>query len=376
MGERELKPRLKELYDKGEEVFSISKLDTINNCLMSAYKTYVLHEKGSQNVYSSAGTKIHDVLEAIMNNDANEANSEANSEANEANLLLAALNEELDDMEVLGMQFPNDQIKDGWVKDMTHFCKTYKKPSGDNFKTEEFFLYQTKKGYWMQGYIDLQRINKDGSISIYDYKTSSLYTGAGIQEHGRQLLVYALGKMQEGYDVKSVSWIFLKYCEVRFMGYKTSKSKEKTEISKVCERRKIAQELKKYVISDILEAGYDEIEADIYFDKFKETNDFEDLPEEIRDNYKLLPHVLELPITEEALQETEDYINNTIEKWHNLKDYPHREFTRTQKNGKVVSDTFFCQFLCNFKMCPAVTDYLDQQSNETDDNEEDDDLFS
>lgn len=369
MGDRKIDPRLQELYDKGIEVFSISKLDTINNCLLEAYKQYKEHDHGENNIYGYAGTKIHDVLEAIMTGKATEAD------------LLPAMQQELEELELIGIEFPKDRngedtIRDGWVKDMEHFCKTYQKPKDDlkNFSTEEFFIYKTSEGHYVQGYIDLIHKNKDGTISIYDYKTSSLYSGEAIKEHARQLLTYALAKQQEGFKVKNVSWIFTKYAAIRFFGKKTSKSKEKTELTKIIERRKIPAEMSKYVLNDLLDLGIDELEANEMVSEFKKTGEF---PEIVKDNYKITPYVMGYEITPETLQETEDYINSTIKKWQSLgddiKNFPHREFTKVQKNGKEVGDYFYCTVLCNHKMCVDITSFLDQWNNI---NNAEEDLFN
>ena len=54
--------------------------------------------------------------------------------------------------------------------------------------------------------------------------------------------------------------------------------------------------------------------------------------------------------------------------------YPPRKFTRTQKNGKVVDDTFFCSALCgHFKNCPYIHEYLERRDAEN--HNEEDDLF-
>ena len=185
------------------------------------------------------GTKVHDVLEAIVNGEATEAD------------LLPAVHEELENVDMLGIDFPGDNIRFNWISDMYHFCATYKSPKNNgDLHTEELFIYESPKGNVLQGYIDLYRENKDGSISIYDYKTSSLYKGDDFKNHGRQLVLYALGMEQAGYKVKSVAWIFLKYVEIQFMGKKTVKSKEKTLLTKIVERKKVAQDLGSFVEND------------------------------------------------------------------------------------------------------------------------------
>ena len=371
MGERALDPRLKELYDKGVPIYSISRLGTINGCLQEAYKTYVLHEKGVDNIYGALGSRIHDTLEAIVNGEADESD------------LLPAMNEEFDYMDLIGLEFPKDSkggdsIREGWVKDMTHFCETYKSPRGKNLHTEELFIYKTPKGRYMQGYIDLYAQHNNGSIDIYDYKTSSMYKGADLKEHAMQLLTYCLAKQQEGFTVNRVAWIFLKYVDITFMGKKTVKSKNKTEITKTVERKKIASEMSKYVEQDLYEAGYDEIDAEVFLSKFMKTNKFDSLPEDIRSNYKMKPCVYYYELSEENLQECIDYIDNTIDFWESLDQeneslFKPRNFTKTQKNGKIVNDFFYCTNLCgHFKTCNYIKDFLEQLST---DEENDDDLF-
>lgn len=366
---REVDPRLQELWDKGITIYSISRLNTINTCLYEAYLTYKLHEKGSPNPYSEAGSLIHDILEGITNGENTEED------------LLPALQDELDNLEALGIDFPKgangeDTIRQSWIKDMEHFCTTYKAPIGKNFSTEELFIYKTSKGYYLQGYIDLQYLKKNG-IDIYDYKTSTLYKGEDLIDHGRQLVVYQMGKEQEGKQVGKVAWIFLKYVDIEFMGYKTAKSKERTLLTKTIERKKIGTEMEKYVERDLLDAGYDEIEIDIFLNEFKFTNKFDCLPEDIRAGYKMKPCVLKYEVTDEVKQECEDYINKTIEMWEslddNVKNYPPRSFTKIQKNGKEVRDTFYCQNLCNHrKSCQYLHDYLDTLDTT---NDEDENLF-
>lgn len=371
MAERAIQTQLEELKNKGISVYSISRLDAINNCLYEAYQTYIKGDRGESNIYAFAGSKVHDVLEKIVNNEA------------EPSDLYPAMMDELDDMEMLGIEFPkdsngNETLKNNWLKNMTHFCETYEKPVGD-FSTEEFFLYKTKKGHYLQGYIDLQENFDDGSISIYDYKTSSMYSGEEIKKHGRQLLVYAMAKMQEGYRVNAIAWNMLKYAKVEFMGYKTAKSKNKSLITKIIERRKIASELEKFIIQDMAEnmPDLDPIEFDFELAKFKQSNKVEDLPEVIRNNYIVGPAIVQYELTPENIQECEDYINNTIERWEkmsgNEEDYGPRKFTKLQKNGKEVTDIFMCLNLCNHKNCHFLQEFLEKWNQEQD---EEHDMFA
>lgn len=354
--ERKADKRLEELRNKGTPIYSISRLDCINRCLYEAYLTYVLGSQQFPNVYSILGGRIHTILEGITNG------------TNTQEDLLPAMQGEFEEMDMLGIEFPKsrdggDAIRQNWIANMESFCKEYKPPKGKQLKAEELFIYQTPKGRYLQGYIDLQQIHDDGSISIFDYKTSSLYKGSDIKEHARQLITYALGKEQEGIKVRNASWIFLKYVSVRFVGKKTAKSKKETEIIKVIERRHIAHELAPYIEGTLNKLGYDEFDIDLMLSEMRQSNSLAKLPEEAKSQYKITPYILSVDLSDEARQECIDYIDSTIDRWEALSEeseYTPREFVKIQQNGKQVPDYFFCCNLCgHFRNCKYIHEYLD-----------------
>ena len=197
-----------------------------------------------------------------------------------------------------------------------------------------------------------------------------MYKGEDIKKHGRQLIVYALGLEQKGFKVKNVAWIMLKYCEVKYVGKKTSRSKEETELSKVIERKNIVKELNDVIISKLEKKGYDEVDIECMMMNARETNE---IPNEVADEFRMIPYVMSYELSDETRQDTIDYIDSTVEMWENLGEleinYPSREFTKTQKNGKVVDDYFYCSMLCGYrKVCPHLRKFLDtKESNNTDD---------
>lgn len=339
----------------GDNVYSISRLDCINECLHQAYHTYRLDDRGDNNVWALCGGKIHECVEGIVNGTATEAD------------LLPALQEELNDLEMFGLDFPKDSrggtaIRDGWISNMEHFCKHYKSPRGKSLQAEVEVNYTTPKGNKLIGYIDLIRTLKDGSVEIYDYKTSSMFSKDELIKKGRQLVVYSLAEEQLGAMVKSASWIFLKYVDIIYMGYKTVKSKTKTELKKTVERRKIVKELEASIRKELEEQNCSDIEIDFLMEDALKDNE---IPKQVEHLYKIRPCVVTYEITDEIKQECIDYIDNTIEMWENLSDEEceasHREFTKTQKNGKVVNDLFPCMSICpHFKKCRHIQDYLAQ----------------
>lgn len=56
--------QLKELRDDGNTVWSISRLNNYNTCPLGYYLTYLApdRDRGIQNIYSHAGSIIHDTL--------------------------------------------------------------------------------------------------------------------------------------------------------------------------------------------------------------------------------------------------------------------------------------------------------------------------
>ena len=353
--ERSNDERIKALQDSGVELYSISKLDNINNCLYASYLTYRQGIKGNNNIYAIIGTKMHEVLEAIARGEATEKD------------LAPALESELLDVELFGFKFPTEQIRDSWIQDMTHFCNNYKMAEGV-YDTEQLFIYKTDDGHYLRGYIDLIDNHFDGTIDIYDHKSSSMYSSKGIEEHARQLIVYMLAKQQEGYKVNKIAWHFMKYVNVTF------RNKKGQMTTKIIERRKIGSELLKYV-SDMLDP--DAIDTDLILNQFIATNDINVLPQEIGAKFDIKPCILEYEVAQESIDACKQYIADTITKWESLADkgeeaYPPREFTTVQKSGKIVDDSFFCGQLCGYNnRCSYYNQYLLTKDNK----KEDDNLF-
>lgn len=369
IGKRVKEPELEKLFAENKNVYSFSKLNTIDNCLYEAYLAYIKHKKGIPNVYGCMGTEIHDTLEMIVHGECDE------------NALVPAMNKELSDMEMLGIEFPKDRnggdsIKNSWVSNMNHFCRNFVKPKG-KFITEKFLLLKIDDDHYLQGYCDLIKIvdEKNKIVSVYDWKTSSQFSNSDLIHHGRQLVIYQMALEQLGYQVKECAWIMLKYCTVKYKGKKTVRSKEESLIEKVCERRKIVETLQTDIESKLSKLGYDELDIEVMLHNAKETNSFEAFPEVIQTQYKVLPYVRKYEVNEDTKKECLDYIKNTYQKWESIegdeKKYPPRSFTRITKTGKESDDIFFCTNLCGYKDCPHLKKYLDTKENGS----EEDNLF-
>lgn len=370
IGQRAKNEELERLFAEGKNVYSFSKLNSIDNCLYGAYLSYVKHKKGLPNVYGCMGGEIHDTLELIVNGECAES------------ALTPAMHKELDDMEMLGIEFPKDRnggdsIRDGWVANMGHFCENFVKPKG-RFITEKFLLLKIDDDHYLQGYCDLIKIvdEKNKIVSVYDWKTSSQFSSTDLIHHGRQLVIYQMALEALGYTVKECAWIMLKYCTVKYIGKKTVRSKEETMIEKVCERRKIIETLKSDIESKLVRLGYDELAIEVMVHNALKNNSFDGLPDDVRNQYKILPYVRKYEVDDEAKRECIEFIISTYEKWESIGDseasYPPRKFTKITKTGKETDDCFFCISLCGFgKECPHLKKFFDLKENRP----EEDDLF-
>lgn len=358
--EREEQKILQKIRDNGGEVYSISRLNTINQCPYQAYLQYIKGVSSNPSIWGSLGGSIHDVLEKCIHREI----------INEEDALLKAIDEELDYMNTLGVDFPLDRngnptIRNNWVADMKGFAKHFKTPSG-KFETEKFVLYKISEDSYMQGYIDLIRYNEDGSIDIYDWKTSSQFDKDHLVQAGRQLIFYMLAMQEENpeYIIKSINWVMLKYATVSWLG-KNGKTQTKT-----VEWRKLGPEMKKKIEKDMIAAGYNDIDIEMRLQWLIEDNDLIRQVPEIKERYTLSPYVRNYEITDERIQETLDYIKSSIEKF--------KAWGKDEKAYKPLDcyeESFFCNNLCGFgkEKCKHYADYLVEcEINE----DEIDELFS
>lgn len=347
MAEREQDPRIQALYDAGKKVYSFSRLTSVEQCLYGAWLTYIKHEKGSDNIYSALGGRVHDTLEKITHGEATEAD------------LWPAVTDELAELDLRGIEFPksrngSDKIRERYIKNMEIFCRNYRNPKGI-FKTEELLILDMpESNRAMIGYADLIRYNKDGTVSLYDYKTSSMYVGDSLTQHGNQLLIYAAALEQAGYKVRDVAWIFLKYSRIQ---YETTVAHKIKKCEKTSENVKIADSIEKLVDSRMRYAGYDEIEREVAIAKFKESNNINDLPHDIAVQFKVSPLVKKYDISEERMADCISFIHKQADRFESMtEDEAPEAIAITERNS------FYCSQLCDHRnICPYLKVYQENR---------------
>lgn len=348
MSERKEDSRLKELYEMGAEVYSYSKLNTINDCPYSAYLTYIKKEKGIHNIYDVCGSCVHDKLEKIMNGEANESD------------IYPELAEILEEMEMVGITFPKDfkggdAIKDKWIANMTLFCRDFKKPNG-TFKTEQLLILDLGNNRYLQGYSDLIRIVDDNTVQVFDWKTSSNFRTEDLLHHGRQLVAYSMALESEGYKVLDPAWIMLKYVEVSWQGLMKSSAKN-SKVTKICDRCKLGYTIKSVVRDKMKYAGYDNSYIDKCIEELCSTNSIKYLPDQIQSKFSVKPYVRYYPLNDSVKSECVEYINRVADNFKEMKEKDYWPGIKIDKTNE-----FKCMNLCGYRnICPYLKKYLNQK---------------
>lgn len=320
MAKRKEHPKLAELKKQGKTAYSISRINAFNQCEYGYYRTYILGDRGENNCYGIAGTRIHDNLEDIHNGKITEEGMKNDFE----NMLI--------EFELNNIQFPTAKIGENWKKDISHFMNNFKKIDR-KMLTEVFVLYEIVPDMWIQGYIDAIIPDKNGEdIILLDWKTSSEFKGRRLIEAGRQLLVYkdAIEQLTNK-KVSGVCWYMLKYMNVTWNGK-----------TKMLRRRDWVKNIKHELEKDLASLGEDDFVIELLIDKAIADNSLKELPQQIQDKYKIEPAVLWYKPTEKRMKECEDYIINTI-KAIESKGNKEENFT------KICKDNFFCSNLCNHR---------------------------
>lgn len=339
MTNQEVKDKIKELKDQGQTIYSISRLNTVDNCGYEYWQTYIEHLDSKDNIYGFTGTKIHSCLEEIQNGKKVDFPIEINKMLEEARLL--------------DVTFPSEKIGEKWKKNILCFANNYIAPTYNKVETEKLFLVELDNNY-LQGIIDLVIYNEDGTVSIRDYKTSSKFSNADLEEKGRQLILYGLAMEQMEYKVKDLAWEMLKYVEI---SYKLKNGNIRTTIA---ERGFIIEKLKSDITKELKALKkYDGLEIEMMVDEAIETNSFDLFPKSIREKYTIKDYIWYYDFTEERKNETKAFIKakiGDIELFADKKDW-------WEPKEITPYTSFYCQNLCNHRgHCEYLKDFIEMQN--------------
>ena len=320
----EIKECVDYLKTQGKTVYSISRLDNYSNCKMNYFLTYIKGNYGGDSCYSRIGSDVHEHLEMIYKGEET----------------VEQMQEQIPDQiefTKLFYPFPSANIEKKYCEDIIQFTKDFQKQNYHKTYCERGFIVKIGDSY-IQGYIDLSIVDEDGTAHIVDYKTSSAYTKEGIEEHSKQLLLYAYAyKVLEGQFPKSISWYMLKYYSVVDLQGKTKEPKLLNRSTWVKDVSiKIKTHLKKL-------CQLDEMLLEVAI----KTNDITILPQEIQDRFKLEEAFVSYPINQETISRMYDYLTNTVAEIESRD----KDNTMLWQPSRKSAD-FFCINLCsNYDKC-------------------------
>lgn len=354
------KERLEQLKSEGKTVYSHSRISTFHNCQYEYYNTYVLKNRGIGNCYTEIGSEIHDSIEKIYLGEADKDNLKSN------------YFNKMTELELLGIKFPNEKIRNSFHADLSHFVNNFNKMD-TKMRTEELIVFQVTDDIYVQGYIDAILPSDKGKpyVNVYDWKTSSKFSGKKLQEAGRQLLMYKVGLEQTTpMKVDRVMWFMVKYVYVCWM-QKNKKVKEK-----MCNRGKWVKEIRNQLEKDLIAHGIEDFEREMLLDKAVEENTLDCLPKEVQEKYSLKDCVVEYEITDEKIEELKQHVINTIDAI-NSKDFNDENDWQPVEITKY--DSFYCATLCGHRRtCPYYKKFLEENADgfEKKDKVDDFDIFS
>lgn len=329
-----LQEKMELLKQQGYTVYSISRLNSFNQCKYGYNKTYNEKDRGKNNIYAIAGSSIHETLENIYNDKATKED------------LIKAYEGTMKKCEMFGIKFPTEQIENNWKADMGNFVYNFTKLDLKGV-TEQFILFEILPNIWIQGYIDAIFVDGD-KLLIIDWKSSSEFKGDKLLEAGRQLVLYKLAIEElTGKKVDKVAWFMMKYVYVKYNGRQ-----------KMCARRKWVKDISSMLKTDLKKLDTPEFVIPMMIEEAIQNNNLNNMPEEVRLKYKVEDCILYYDVTEEVKEELKCYIKSTVEKIEK----------ETEWHPPIIdkSQSFFCNTLCNHRdNCLYIKEYNKQFLDES-----------
>ena len=342
------------------EIWSWSRYHNYKIDEYSYYLKYIKHEKETEtNIYTVSGGFIHDCIEKFYNKEIAYENMLPLYEDKLFEMNLSELKYNRSDEEA------NKRIAVKYEDNIRLFFKNHI-PITDNMITEQYVTIKVGK-YLFQGYIDAVTKDKDGTYTIIDWKSSTIYTGKKVLSEAGQLLLYAESLMQLGVPIEKIKigWNFLKYCTV----VQTTTTKDKaTKLHKTREKNCLRTEMVKGVEGNIrkwlAKQGYDELEIEDFVATAIENNSFDKLPNEVKNKFEIKDCFVTIPLTLEIVNELKEDIIETLDEINYLKEkYDETGDDTLFWTSKIdKSNSFYFANLCGYsvKVHRPYKEYLEE----------------
>lgn len=237
------------------------------------------------------------------------------------------------------------KIKDKYHNDLKHFFLNHKVLDG-NLQLEKFITINIDKNIFV-GYIDAIYKDEDGNYTIIDWKTSTKYSSKVAEEKCGQLVVYAIGLIQNGIPINKIRicWDFLKYVTIT---YKQANGATKT---RDIERIKIGESLQSNAKMWLRKSGYDTNETDRYLKQLLDCNDIRCLPEKIQEKYIINDCFVYVPLTQKFIDNWTDEIITVVKDiLMREKDYNETKNNKSfwDSDDHVKSESYYFATLCGY----------------------------
>ena len=340
--------RIKKQYGV-DELWSFSKINKFITSPYEYYLKYIQHIKEDRNdgIYATSGGTVHNIIEKFYKKEI--PYEQMISEYEDALFIFdqAELKYNKTDEE------KNAKIANKYEDCIKHFFQNHI-PFEQKAMLEQFAL-TTVGNRVFQGYIDFIFQDKDGSLTILDWKTSTMYTGNKILKEGKQLLLYAQALIQRGVPIEKIKvcWNFVKYINVSFT-QQNGKLKERQ-----LERNAIGSSLAATLKTKMKALKYDTDQIDNYIELAVTTNSLELLPKEIKSQFVFSDCLVYIPLSQEILDNLNLEIINTLEsidkvtkEWYNKKaqgvDERDLELLWYDTEEQLKSNEYYFMNLCGY----------------------------
>lgn len=310
---RKTREELKEICSKlnVETLDSWSKYHCYKQDHWEAFLKYVLHKKEDRTngIYAVSGGYCHDIIERFYSGEIKYEDMIDEYEDSLLTMNIAELKYDRNDSE------KNEKIANKYENCIRHFFRNHDVIKSPHL-IEHFITIRICDDIVLQGYIDFLFTEKykdengkgKTKIRIIDWKTSTRYTGKKIDAECGQLVIYAEGIRQAlniPLDDISCAWNFLKYVTV------TYEQKNGTFKDRYVERNSIGESLVNTAKMWLKHFGYED-DIDSYVDTMILDNTIDCLPDEVREKFVIKDCYVEVPLSEEKIDELKADIIKTI----------------------------------------------------------------
>lgn len=348
---------------------SWSRVNCVHNSLYEYLLKYILHikEDRDDSIYKVTGGISHDIMERFYTH---ELDYDKMAEEFDNGWMTAFDIAELKFVRGDGKR--NQSIADKYYYDLKNFFETHEVIT-EPIDIEQFVTVKVGDEYY-QGYIDALISHEDGSYTILDWKTSSIYKGDKAKNECGQLTLYGIALHQKGipYEKIKIAWNFLKYQCV------TVQSKKGVKKVREIERCTLGEKLQANAKMWLKEFGYTEDQVFEYLDKLAQTNDIKVLPEEVQAKYEFHDCYVYVELTQELIDYWTNFIIDTMKEirskeaqYEELKEagkYEEADKLWWEDEESVKKQSYYLSNLCGYspnlhKPYKAYLEALDAQKN-------------